>query len=160
MNKKRITAIILIICAVLTIVAAVAACNGAKQLDEPKGFTLDKDNDALVWDAVENAYSYAVYYTIGRDGERRGNQIVKEPKVSLSGIVEQGEYIIYVQALAENDDFKDSKISEYVYKRGNNIATPTGGKVEVKQKEGGKYLSVTWNAVSNEIGRASGRERV
>ena len=28
-------------------------------------------------------------------------------------------------------------------------ATPTGGKVEVKQKEGGKYLSVTWNAVSN-----------
>lgn len=149
MNKKRITAIILIICAVLTIVAAVAACNGAKQLDEPKGFTLDKDNDALVWDAVENAYSYAVYYTIGRDGERRGNQIVKEPKVSLSGIVEQGEYIIYVQALAENDDFKDSKISEYVYKRGNNIATPTGGKVEVKQKEGGKYLSVTWNAVSN-----------
>ncbi|MDE6550857.1 MAG: hypothetical protein K2M44_05115 [Clostridia bacterium] len=149
MNKKKVTAIILIICAVLTIVAAVAACNDGNQLDEPKGFTLDRDNDMLVWDAVDNAYSYAVYYTKGRDGERRGNQIVREPKVSLSGITEQGEYIIYVQALAENDDYKDSKISEYVYNRGNNIATPTGGRVEVKQSEGSKYLYLTWNAVTN-----------
>ena len=167
--RKKVLALIIILCLALGALAAFAACDNTGKLDTPSGFTLNKETQTLSWTSVDNAYAYDFYVTDEQGNRSNVNNIrVQEddngdpvtPSQSLAGITASGTYTIHVQALANPDELdvsgnpvhQDSDVAEYTYVRGNQYGNPQN--VEAKYTHvdgdtgtGAMGLRVTFDAV-------------
>ena len=111
--RKKVLALIIILCLALGALAAFAACDNTGKLDTPSGFTLNKETQTLSWTPVDNAYAYDFYVTDEQGNRSNVNNIrvqededgnVITPSQSLAGITASGTYTIHVQALANPDE--------------------------------------------------------
>ena len=167
--RKKVFALIIILCLALGMTAAFAACDNTGKLDAPTGFTVNKDTQTLTWARVENAVAYDFYVTDEQGNRSNVNNIPAKtnddgtpatPSQSLAGITEKGTYTIHVQALANPDELdvsgnpvhQDSDVAEYTYVRGNRYGNPQN--VEAKYTHvdgdtgtGAMGLRVTFDAV-------------
>lgn len=167
--RKKVLALIIILCLALGMTAAFAACDNTGKLDAPTGFTVNKDTQTLTWAPVENAVAYDFYVTDEQGARSNVNNIPAktndngtpvDPSQSLAGITEKGTYTIHVQALANPDELdvsgnpvhQDSDVAEYTYVRGNRYGNPQN--VEAKYTHvdgdtgtGAMGLRVTFDAV-------------
>ena len=167
MRKKKLLALMVILCMAVSLLAVFAACDDASVLDTPTGFTLNKTTLMLSWSPVEHAYSYD-FYVMDEDGVRSnvnniparkdddGNVIT--PSQSLAGITNSGTYTIYVQALADpsevdvsgNPVYGDSQVATYTYVRGDKYGNPQGVSAVYEAVEPGSDnmgLRVSFSAV-------------
>ena len=165
--RKKVLALIIILCLALGALAAFAACDNTGKLDTPSGFTLNKETQTLSWTPVDNAYAYDFYVTDEQGNRSNVNNIrVQEdedgdpPSQSLAGITASGTYTIHVQALANPDELdvsgnpvhQDSDVAEYTYVRGNRYGNPQNVVAEYTHVDGdtgtgAMGLRVTFNAV-------------
>ena len=167
--RKKVLALIIILCLALGMTAAFAACDNTGKLDAPTGFTVNKDTQTLTWARVDNAYAYDFYVTDEQGNRSIVNNIRAQeddngdpvtPSQSLAGITASGTYTIHVQALANPDELdvsgnpvhQDSDVAEYTYVRGNRYGNPQN--VEAKYTHvdgdtgtGAMGLRVTFDAV-------------
>ena len=165
--RKKVLALIIILCLALGMTAAFAACDNTGKLDTPTGFTVNKDAQTLTWAPVENAYAYDFYVTDGQGNRSNVNNIPARtnddgtavaPSQSLAGITEKGTYTIHVQALADPEELdvsgnpvhQDSDVAEYTYVRGEQYGNPQNVKAKYDDAQDGtgvKGLRVTFDAV-------------
>ena len=167
--RKKVLALIIILCLALGALAAFAACDNTGKLDTPSGFTLNKETQTLSWTSVNNAYAYDFYVTDEQGNRSNVNNIrvqededgkVITPSQSLAGITASGTYTIHVQALANPDELdvsgnpvhQDSDVAEYTYVRGNRYGNPQNVVAKYTHADGdtgtgAMGLRVTFNAV-------------
>lgn len=167
--RKKVLALIIILCLALGALAAFAACDNTGKLDTPSGFTLNKETQTLSWTPVDNAYAYDFYVTDEQGNRSNVNNIrvqededgnVITPSQSLAGITASGTYTIHVQALANPDELdvsgnpvhQDSDVAEYTYVRGNRYGNPQNVVAKYTHADGdtgtgAMGLRVTFNAV-------------
>lgn len=165
--RKKVLALIIILCLALGALAAFAACDNTGKLDTPSGFTLNKETQTLSWTSVDNAYAYDFYVTDEQGNRSNVNNIrvqedeygnVITPSQSLAGITASGTYTIHVQALANPDELdvsgnpvhQDSDVAEYTYVRGNRYGNPqnVSATYTVAEENSDVWgLRVTFNAV-------------
>lgn len=165
--RKKVLALIIILCLALGALAAFAACDNTGKLDTPTGFTLNKETQTLSWARVDNAYAYDFYVTDEQGNRSNVNNIrvqededgnVITPSQSLAGITASGTYTIHVQALANPDELdvsgnpvhQDSDVAEYTYVRGNRYNNPQNVVAEYTEAQEGSGvmgLRVTFDAV-------------
>ena len=165
--RKKVLALIIILCLALGALAAFAACDNTGKLDTPSGFTLNKETQTLSWTSVDNAYAYDFYVTDEQGNRSNVNNIrvqedeygnVITPSQSLAGITASGTYTIHVQALANPDELdvsgnpvhQDSDVAEYTYVRGNRYNNPQNVVAEYTEAQEGSGvmgLRVTFDAV-------------
>lgn len=172
--RKKVLALIIILCLALGALAAFAACDNTGKLDTPSGFTLNKETQTLSWTSVENAYAYDFYVTDEQGNRSIVNNIRAQeddngdpvtPSQSLAGITASGTYTIHVQALANPDELdvsgnpvhQDSDVAEYTYVRGNRYGNPQNvvakyTHVDGDTGTGAMGLRVTFNAVEGAAG--------
>lgn len=97
---------------VLLLVVAVgcvlAACSKEKPQQLPAPSNLHIENDALIWDAVENATGYIVYFN---DAEYK----INKNRFNVSFITEEGSYEINVSATGDGKRFCNSETTKYTY---------------------------------------------
>lgn len=162
--RKKVLALIIILCLALGALAAFAACDNTGKLDTPTGFTLNRQTQTLTWTSVENAYAYDFYVTDEQGNRSNVNNIRVQEKEdgkvsqSLAGITASGTYTIHVQALANPDELdvsgnpvhQDSDVAEYTYVRGNRYNNPQNVVAEYTEAQEGSGvmgLRVTFDAV-------------
>lgn len=162
--RKKVLALIIILCLALGALAAFAACDNTGKLDTPTGFTLNRQTQTLTWKHVDNAYAYDFYVTDEQGNRSNVNNIRvqenEDGKVSqsLAGITASGTYTIHVQALANPDELdvsgnpvhQDSDVAEYTYVRGNRYNNPQNVVAEYTEAQEGSGvmgLRVTFDAV-------------
>ena len=165
--RKKVLALIIILCLALGMTAAFAACDNTGKLDTPMGFTVNKDTQTLTWAPVENAYAYDFYVTDEQGTRSNVNNIPARtnddgtavaPSQSLAGITEKGTYTIHVQALADPEELdvsgnpvhQDSDVAEYTYVRGEQYGNPQNVKADYAEAQAGTGvmgLRVTFDAV-------------
>ena len=170
--RKKVLALIIILCLALGALAAFAACDNTGKLDTPSGFTLNKETQTLSWTPVDNAYAYDFYVTDEQGNRSNVNNIrvqededgnVITPSQSLAGITASGTYTIHVQALANPDELdvsgnpvhQDSDVAEYTYVRGNRYGNPqnVSATYTVAEENSDVWgLRVTFNAVEGAAG--------
>ena len=167
--RKKVLALIIILCLALGALAAFAACDNTGKLDTPTGFTLNRQTQTLTWTSVENAYAYDFYVTDEQGNRSNVNNIRvqenEDGKVSqsLAGITASGTYTIHVQALANPDELdvsgnpvhQDSDVAEYTYVRGNRYNNPqnVSATYTVAEENSDVWgLRVTFNAVEGAAG--------
>ena len=95
----------------LLVVAAgcvLAACSKEKPQQLPAPSNLHIENDALIWDAVENATGYIVYFN---DAEYK----INKNRFNVSFITEEGSYEINVSATGDGKRFCNSETTKYTY---------------------------------------------
>lgn len=95
----------------LLIVAAgcvLAACSKEKPQQLPAPSNLHIENDALIWDEIENATGYIVYFN---DAEYK----INENRFNVSFITEEGSYEIKVSAASDGKRFYNSETTKYTY---------------------------------------------
>ncbi len=82
---------------------------GKTTLAKPTNFQVSEDTLVLTWNSVKDAKGYKIFV----NNEEYSSSKPRLPLESLAA----GDYVITVQAIAKNDDFKDSQIATYEYKR-------------------------------------------
>lgn len=116
----------------------------AVALDAPV-LILEKQTGVIVWEPVENAFSY----NVTMNGKNMGSQIETEYKINVT---EAGEYVFRVKAVPGNSDYIESEYSEpvtYTYVTSDPVALATP---VVNIDEANKTLY--WAAVENAEGYA------
>ena len=119
--RKKVLALIIILCLALGMTAAFAACDNTGKLDAPTGFTVNKDTQTLTWTPVENAVAYDFYVTDEQGARSNVNSIPAKtnddgtpatPSQSLAGITEKGRF------LDGSRPFGDILLRRYLKSRG------------------------------------------
>ncbi len=108
MNKNKFFKLFCLL-AVVVVFCLMAACSQPKdlrQLSEPANLRVEEG--VLVWDGVENACGYMVYY---KNEEFPADQ----PRYDLSSFASPGVYLLQVQALGDGKNYSDSDCAEYSY---------------------------------------------
>lgn len=82
---------------------------GKTTLATPKNFEVNQETLVLTWDSVKDAKGYKIFV----NNEEYNSSKPRYPLEPLAA----GDYVITVQAIAKNDDFKDSEIATYTYTR-------------------------------------------
>ena len=108
MNKNKFFKLFCLL-AVVVVFCLMAACSQPKdlrQLSAPANLRVEEG--VLVWDGVENACGYMVYY---KNEEFPADQ----PRYDLSSFASPGVYLLQVQALGDGKNYSDSDCAEYSY---------------------------------------------
>lgn len=110
--KKQLIVIIAVITLLAAVACVFAACGSKAELESPRN--LDVINNNLVWDAVEGADGYLIYFN-----EDIGNRFyTTDTKLSLdngniqSSLKSGGENYMMVRAITLNADSKPDKMSD------------------------------------------------
>lgn len=102
--------------------------------------TLEKQTGVIVWQPVENSFSY----NVTMNGKNMGNQIETEYKINVT---EAGEYVFRVKAIPGNSDYLESEYSDpitytYVTSDPDTINAPV---ISINKET----KTIYWNAVDN-----------
>ena len=145
MKRKLIVSIMLI--AAIFMVGILASCGGNK-LDNPHG--MDIVNDYFVWDPVEGADGYLLYFTDAQKPEEESvRYFVKDNKLSInekeifSSLKSGKDNYLYIRAVKLNDQripVSQSDRSLIIFDYSRQLATPN--------KVGYKNNKFSWRSVS------------